>query len=76
MLGRHDVGHRVVVRRMVGVRDDHPVYTDILGELTEFGATALTVVTRGGPVTVPLLTVVAGKRIPPAPPRRGARSGR
>jgi len=67
------VGHRVVVRRIVGVRDDRPVFTDILGDLVDFGADELTVRTRNGLVTVPVAAVVAGKRIPPAPPRRHPR---
>lgn len=73
MLGPDDVGHRVVVRRIVGVRDDRPVFTDILGDLVDFGAGELTVRTRKGLVTVPLAAVVAGKRIPPPPPRRSPR---
>jgi len=66
------MGHRVVVRRFVGVRDDRPVFTDVLGELTDYGDAELTVQTRRGPVTVPIASIVAAKRVPPAPPRRGA----
>lgn len=73
MLGRDDVGHRVVVRRAAGVRDGRPVFTDILGDLVDFGADTLSVRTRDGVVTVPVAAVVAGKRIPPAPPRRRPR---
>ena len=35
MLRRQDVGHRVVVRRIVGIREDRPLFTDALGELVE-----------------------------------------
>lgn len=70
MLGADDVGHRVVVRRVVGVRDGRPLMSDMLGELTRFGGGELTVATEDGPVTVPLRRVVAGKRIPPRPRRR------
>lgn len=75
MLGRDDVGHRVVVRRIVGVRDDRPVFTDVLGDLVDFGVEELTVRTRDGLVTMPVAAVVAGKRIPPPPPRRAPRRG-
>lgn len=65
MIGPQDVGHRVVVRRVVGVRDGRPLFSDILGELTGYGETELTVAAKLGPVTVPLDAVVAAKRIPP-----------
>jgi N-acetylglutamate synthase len=65
MLGPHDVGFRVVVRHIVGVRDGRPVFTDVLGELLAFGAGELIVDGKGGPVSVPMKAVVAGKRIPP-----------
>jgi N-acetylglutamate synthase len=65
MLGPHDVGFRVVVRHIVGVRDGRPVLTDVLGELLTFGDVELTVDGQGGPVSVPIKAVVAGKRIPP-----------
>jgi hypothetical protein len=65
MLGPHDVGFRVVVRHIVGVRDGRPLLTDVLGELTSFTEVELTVTGRDGPVRVPAAAVVAGKRIPP-----------
>ncbi len=74
MLSAADVGHRVVVRRVVGVRDGRPLMSDMLGELVRFGEGELTVATKDGPVTTPLHRVVAGKRIPP-PPRRRAQDG-
>jgi hypothetical protein len=65
VLGSQDVGHRVVVRRVVGVRDERPVFTDILGELREYTDEDLAVETRRGLVRVPLAAIVAAKRIPP-----------
>jgi hypothetical protein len=73
MLGPDDVGHRVVVRRVVGVRDGRPLMTDVLGVLTSFTGTELTIDTDAGRLTVTRATVVAGKRIPPRPPRRRSR---
>ncbi|GAA5183635.1 GNAT family N-acetyltransferase [Rugosimonospora acidiphila] len=64
MLGPEDVGHRVVVRRIVGVRGDRPVYSDALGELLEFDDDGLTVATADGPLRIPGDRVSAGKRIP------------
>jgi ribosomal protein S18 acetylase RimI-like enzyme len=65
VLGPEDVGHRVVVRRIVGFRGGRPVYSDTLGELLDFGAGGLTVATADGPLRVPLDRVSAAKRIPP-----------
>jgi hypothetical protein len=73
MLGPGDIGHRVVVRRVVGVRDHRPLMTDALGVLTAITDTSLTLDTDAGPLTVPLAAVVAAKRIPPRPPRRRGR---
>jgi hypothetical protein len=70
VLGPADVGHRVVVRHVVGSREGRPLLTDVLGELIAFGETQLTVRTRRGEVTVPTGNVVAAKRIPPPPPPR------
>jgi N-acetylglutamate synthase len=69
VLGASDVGHRVVVRHVVGSRAGRPIMTDVLGELISYGETQLTVRTRRGEVTVPTQNVVAAKRVPP-PPRR------
>lgn len=71
MLGPGDVGYRVVVRRVVGGTPDRPLRSDLLGELVSFTDRDLTVLTADGPVTVPLPAVVAAKRVPPRPPRRG-----
>jgi len=68
MLGPQDVGYRVVVRHVVGVRDGRPLLTDVLGELSAWTGTEATVQSRKGPVAVPIATIVAGKRIPPRRP--------
>jgi N-acetylglutamate synthase len=75
VLGRGDVGHRVVARRFVEMRDDRPLFTDVVGDLVAWDDESITVVTRHGPVTVPTAAIVAGKRIPPSVPRRPARPG-
>jgi GNAT superfamily N-acetyltransferase len=64
VLGRNDIGHRVVVRRIIDIRDNRPVYTDALGELRALSETHITVRTRDGEVRIPLTAVVAAKRIP------------
>jgi N-acetylglutamate synthase len=69
VLGPHDVGHRVVVRRVVGVRAGRPLMTDALGILMSITDTELTVDTRAGPVTIQRSAVVAAKRVPPKPAR-------
>jgi N-acetylglutamate synthase len=75
VLSVDDVGHRVVVRRVVGERGGRPLMSDILGELTAFGPDELAVETATGPVLVPLGDVVAGKRIPPRPQPRPPKRG-
>lgn len=70
MLGPQDIGHRVVVRRVIGVRDRRPLLTDALGVLTALTDTELTIETATGPLTVARTAVVAAKRVPPPPPRR------
>jgi GNAT superfamily N-acetyltransferase len=72
VLRRQDVGHRVVVRRIVGVSQDRPLFTDALGELVELTETDLTLATDRGTLRVPLREVHRAKRVPPArrPPAR------
>jgi GNAT superfamily N-acetyltransferase len=65
VLRRQDVGHRVVVRRIVGVRNDRPLYSDALGELVEITETDLTIATSKGPLRVPLNEIHRAKRVPP-----------
>ena len=66
MLRRQDVGHRVVVRRIVGVSQDRPLFTDALGELVELTETDLTLATAKGTLRVPLKDVHRAKRVPAA----------
>jgi GNAT superfamily N-acetyltransferase len=72
VLRRQDVGHRVVVRRIVGVSQDRPLFTDALGELVELTETELTLATEHGQLRVPLREVHRAKRVPAArrPPAR------
>ncbi|GIJ23163.1 GNAT family N-acetyltransferase [Micromonospora lutea] len=66
MLREQDLGHRIVVRRRVGVRGGRPVYSDSLGELVELTETHLTLTTRQGRLRVPLGEVHRAKRVPAA----------
>jgi len=64
VLGPQDVGYRVVVRRIVGIRDNRPLFTDVLGELIEYGAAGLVVATRRGPEEIRHDAIQAAKRVP------------
>jgi GNAT superfamily N-acetyltransferase len=66
VLRRQDVGHRVVVRRIVGVSQDRPQFTDALGELVDLTETDLTIATDKGTLRVPLREVHRAKRVPAA----------
>ncbi|MFG1602927.1 GNAT family N-acetyltransferase [Actinoplanes sp. NPDC049265] len=66
MLRRQDVGHRVVVRRIVGVSADRTLFSDALGELVDLTETDLTIATAKGTVRVPLHEVHRAKRVPAA----------
>lgn len=70
-----DVGHRVVVRRVLtGPESKRPRYGDLLGELIELDAEHQRIVVRiasGAEVWVPVEEIVAAKRIPPRPARSG-----
>jgi N-acetylglutamate synthase len=70
-LGPADVGHRVVVRRFVGVGGSgRPIYSDLLGELTAADAEGLTVRTeRGDEYLIATGDVAAAKRVGPRPTR-------
>ncbi|GAA0802966.1 GNAT family N-acetyltransferase [Spirilliplanes yamanashiensis] len=72
MLRRQDVGHRVVVRRIVGRQEDRPLFSDALGELVELTETELTIATAAGPLRVPLRDVHRAKRVPAARRPRAA----
>jgi GNAT superfamily N-acetyltransferase len=56
----------VVVRRIVGVSQDRPLFTDALGELVDLSETELTLATAHGTLRVPLAEVHRAKRVPPA----------
>jgi GNAT superfamily N-acetyltransferase len=64
VLGPQHVGRRVVVRRFVGIRDDRPVFSDILGHLVEVTETHLTVRARTGAVRVPKNEIARAKTVP------------
>ena len=66
MLRRQDVGHRVVVRRIVGVSADRTLFSDALGELVDLTETDLTIATARGTLRVPLDEVHRAKRVPAA----------
>ncbi|MEH0935643.1 GNAT family N-acetyltransferase [Micromonospora psammae] len=65
MLRQQDVGHRIVVRRIVGIREGRPLFTDALGELVELTETHLTLATARGRLRVPVAEVHRAKRVPP-----------
>ncbi|MEU4476064.1 GNAT family N-acetyltransferase [Micromonospora sp. NPDC023888] len=65
MLRQQDVGHRIVVRRIVGIREGRPLFSDALGELVELSETHLTLSTAQGQVRVPVAQVHRAKRVPP-----------
>lgn len=72
MLRQQDVGHRVVVRRIVGVTEGRTLFTDALGDLVDLTETDLTLATAKGTVRVPLTEVHRAKRVPPARRARAA----
>jgi GNAT superfamily N-acetyltransferase len=60
------VGHRIVVRRIVGIREGRPLFSDALGELVELSETHITLATDQGRLQVPRAEVHRAKRVPPA----------
>ncbi|MCX4470122.1 GNAT family N-acetyltransferase [Micromonospora sp. NBC_01655] len=66
MLRQQDVGHRIVVRRIVGIREGRPLFSDALGELVELTETHLTLATAQGQLQVPVDEVHRAKRVPAA----------
>ncbi|MFE9954367.1 GNAT family N-acetyltransferase [Micromonospora sp. NPDC005299] len=66
MLRQQDVGHRIVVRRIVGIREGRPLFSDALGELVELSETHITLATDRGRLRVPVDEVHRAKRVPPA----------
>jgi GNAT superfamily N-acetyltransferase len=65
VLDDSDVGHRVVVRRVVEVRAGRPVRSDALGELIAVGETQFTVRTAAGDVAIDRASVTAARRVGP-----------
>ncbi|MDH6465184.1 ribosomal protein S18 acetylase RimI-like enzyme [Micromonospora sp. A200] len=65
MLRQQDVGHRIVVRRIVGIREGRALFSDALGELVELTETHLTLATTQGRLRVPVTEVHRAKRVPP-----------
>ncbi|HEX5495101.1 MAG TPA: GNAT family N-acetyltransferase [Mycobacteriales bacterium] len=64
------VGHRVVVRRVVGPRHGHPHYSDVLGYLVAADADALVVRRADGTrISVAAAEVHRVKAVPPRPVR-------
>jgi GNAT superfamily N-acetyltransferase len=64
VLTRHDVGHRVVIRRVLPAVDGRRRYADVVGQLLEVSRTDLTIRTGRGDVLVPHDEVDVAKRIP------------
>jgi N-acetylglutamate synthase len=64
VLGPADVGKRVVIRRIVGVRGDRPIFSDVLGELLEWTESKVTVRTRSGAVQVDRDDIARAKTVP------------
>jgi hypothetical protein len=66
-----DVGQRVVIRWRRPGPDDGERIADVLGILEEADAGSFAVRTRDGQlVVIPTGRALAGKVVPPAPPRR------
>jgi len=59
------VGHRIVVRRIVGIREGRPLFSDALGDLVELSETHITLATDQGRLRVPVGEVHRAKRVPP-----------
>jgi hypothetical protein len=69
-----DVGQRVVIRWRPAWPDAGGKMTDVLGILEEHGADSFTVRKASGQlVVIPRERAVAGKVVPPAPPRPRSR---
>lgn len=66
MLRQQDVGHRIVVRRIVGIREGRPLFTDALGDLVELSESHITLATDRGRLRVPLGEIHRARRVPAA----------
>jgi N-acetylglutamate synthase len=70
-----DVGRRVVIRWRRPAPGDRDEVADVLGVLEAADAVSFTVRTAAGDaVVIPVERALAGKTVPPAPPRRGRRA--
>ncbi|MEP7054728.1 MAG: hypothetical protein ABI912_05715 [Actinomycetota bacterium] len=68
-----DIGNRVMVRRRL--TDGREGFGDVIGDLLGWDDDTVTIKTRHETVQVATDTVVAGKLVPPAVPRRHGRDG-
>jgi hypothetical protein len=74
-LGPADLGRRVVVRWRRPAAGGGDEVADVIGVLAAADTEALTVRTAAGDsVIIPVDRALAGKTVPPAPPRRGPRA--
>ncbi|WP_179279807.1 GNAT family N-acetyltransferase [Actinacidiphila glaucinigra] len=72
-----DVGKRVSLRRVAEIVEGRPVFADAVGILTSWDEGVLIVTRRDGEtVRIAESSLVAGKIVPDAPARRGARAPR
>jgi N-acetylglutamate synthase len=63
VLGKDDLGHRVVIRRVIGTRGRRPVSSDALGRLIAVDETHFIVRTAAGDVSIERTAVTAAKRV-------------
>jgi len=64
VLGPQDVGYRVVVRQIVGIREDRPLFSDVLGELLTYDDGGVTIATAAGVRRVAHGAIHTAKRVP------------
>jgi GNAT superfamily N-acetyltransferase len=67
VISESDVGFRVVVRRIVGIRRERPLFSDALGELLSVTDTEVILETEHGTLVVPVHDIARAKRVPPGP---------
>ncbi|MFF4601658.1 GNAT family N-acetyltransferase [Streptomyces sp. NPDC001339] len=68
---RADVGKRVSIRRRTGAGEGEPAFTDVVGVLTSWDESVLSITRRTGEcVRVEESSLVAAKVVPARPPRR------
>ncbi|MGH3304532.1 MAG: hypothetical protein ACRDOK_23195 [Streptosporangiaceae bacterium] len=76
-LGTADIGRRVVIRWRRPAAGDGDEVADVLGVLEAADGEAFTVRSASGDsVVIPVERALAGKTVPPTPPRRGRRGDR